>query len=116
MKVLICDDEYSSRFVTKSCLDMSGYETIEASSGEEALELVDKKKPDVIIVDYSLPRMSGLDVIKKLKRKIPVIVLTSEGFIEETEKELRKYASEYLTKPVLKEQIEKAIKKITGDE
>lgn len=116
MKILICDDEYATRLIIKAYLDMHSIETLEASNGEEALALIEEEEPDVLIVDYTMPGMTGLDVIKKLiERPEPVIVVaTSEGFTETTEKELKKYASEYIVKPITEEKLIEAIERATG--
>lgn len=114
MKVLICDDEYATRFLTKSYLDMYSLESIEASGGREAISLVEQEKPDVLIIDYSMPDMTGLEVLKELKGRVPAIILTSEGFTEETEKELKNFASEYLIKPISAEILSAALEKATG--
>jgi len=114
MKVLICDDEYATRFMTKSYLDMLGLETVEASNGKEALEIMQKEDIDLIIIDYSMPGMTGLEVLKEINGKIPSISLTSEGFTAETEEELKKYASDYLVKPVNQSVLVETIEKVTG--
>lgn len=116
MKILICDDEYATRLIIKAYLDMHSIETLEASNGEEALALIEEEEPDVLILDYTMPGMTGLDVIKKLiERPEPVIVVaTSEGFTETTEKELKKYASEYIVKPITEEKLIEAIERATG--
>ena len=114
MKVLICDDEYATRFLTKSYLDMYSVESIEAFGGKEAISLVEEEKPDVLIIDYSMPDMTGLEVLKELKGCVPAIVLTSEGFTGETEKELKEFAGEYLIKPITPEILRAAIEKVTG--
>lgn len=116
MKILICDDEYATRLITKAYLEMHPVETIEASNGEEALALIEREEPDVMIIDYTMPGITGLDVIKKLSgRAVPVIVVaTAEGFTEATEKELRKYAAEYLVKPVTEKKLIETIEKATG--
>ncbi len=114
MKILICDDEYTTRLITRAYLDNYQVEIIEASSGEEAIKVIKEEKPDVLIVDYNMPGMTGLDVIKNLNGSLPVIVATSEGFTETTEKELKKYASQYLVKPITEDHLIRMIEKTTG--
>lgn len=115
MKVLICDDEYATRLIMKAYLEIYSIEILEASNGEEALSIIDKENPDVLIIDYTMPEMTGLDVVKKLNRTPPVIVVvTSEGFMDETEQELRAHSSGYLVKPVTEEKLIEAIEKATG--
>ncbi|MBN2407040.1 MAG: response regulator [Elusimicrobia bacterium] len=114
MKILICDDEYAARLVIKSCLAALPAKIFEASGGEEALEIVEKEHPDIMIIDYSMAGMTGLDIVRKVQGKLPVIVLTSEGFPEKTERELRKLSSGYMLKPVREDELIKMIQKISG--
>lgn len=115
MKILICDDEYASRLILKSYLDLYNIEVFEASSGEEALRIIEKNNPDLLIIDYHMSGMTGLDVIKKLTQQMPVkVVMTSEGFTKDIERELKIHASGYIVKPVTEEQLIKTIKDVTG--
>lgn len=113
MKILICDDEYAARLITRSYLASYGLDAEEASSGEEALAIIKEKSPDLLIIDYSMPGMTGLDVLKETAG-ISAIILTSEGFNEKTENELKNYAACYLVKPVSEEQLIEAVEKVTG--
>jgi CheY-like chemotaxis protein len=114
MKVLICDDEFATRLITKSYLDMHDVETLEAPNGEIALEIIDEESPDLLIIDYSMPGMTGLEVLKEINKSLPSIILTSEGFTMGEEKEIREFASEYLAKPITEETLVETIEKITG--
>lgn len=115
MKILICDDEYATRVITKSYLNMYSLETVEAANGKEALSVIEEEKPDLLIIDYSMPDMTGLEVIKELDGMIPVIVVTSEGFTLEIEKELKRYSAGYLTKPITETELIGLIQEITGE-
>ncbi|MFC2061111.1 response regulator [Elusimicrobiota bacterium] len=114
MKILVCDDEYATRLVLKAYLKTYPVLAIEASGGEEAIKKVAEENPDVLIIDYSMPGMTGLDVVRELDGRVPVIVITSEGFMEQTEEELKKYAAVYLVKPVTEAIIVAAVEKATG--
>ena len=76
--ILVVDDEPQIRRVLRSTLSFRGYTISEASSGEEALQLVPKLKPDLILLDVNLPGMSGVDTCREIRRSsdAPIIMLT----------------------------------------
>jgi CheY-like chemotaxis protein len=81
-KILLVEDSTFMRIATERVLTKAGYEVSTAADGEEGLHLAQKKMPDIILLDMMLPKLSGLDVLRKLKgcpatSSIPVIVLTS---------------------------------------
>jgi two-component system alkaline phosphatase synthesis response regulator PhoP len=82
MKILIVDDEPDILKMTEFRIRKAGFDTITAVNGEEGLEKAEKERPDLILLDYRLPKMNGLDVFKILQssdelREIPVIFLTA---------------------------------------
>ncbi|MCK4601277.1 MAG: response regulator [Phycisphaerae bacterium] len=84
-KILVADDEAHILHVVSMKLRNAGYEVITALDGEEALELCTAEKVDLIITDYQMPYMTGLEFCKKLRscpetRDIPAIMLTARGF------------------------------------
>ena len=84
-KVLVVDDEVHIVHVVAIKLRNNGYEPIIAGNGEEAYELACREKPDIIIADYMMPVMSGLELIEKLRandqtKNIPFILLTARNF------------------------------------
>ena len=101
-KVLVVDDEFEIRDVLSRFLTEEGYEIILASNGEEALELVERENPQVILLDIWMPGFSGIETCKKLKenektRFIPVIVATAlwDTYAEAVEAG----AEDFVTKP-----------------
>lgn len=83
--VLIIDDSSFQRQIMKTALAKEGYETIEASSGEDGLKLAQERNPDCILLDIIMPAMSGKEVLKSLKdsdNQAPVIMVTAD--IQET--------------------------------
>jgi len=80
--ILVIDDEESVRDLIDEVLRTSGHRILLASSGDAALEMVQASHPDLILVDYALPGMTGLEVVQRLKasadtRRIPIVALTS---------------------------------------
>lgn len=84
-KILVCDDEPHILHVVSTKLRNGGFEVITASDGEEAFESARKNKPDLVMTDYQMPYLSGLELCAKLRAdaetaNIPVIMLTARGF------------------------------------
>jgi len=103
-RVLIVDDEVHIVHVVAIKLRNNGYEVISADNGAEAFELACKEKPDIIVSDFQMPVMSGLELIEKLRNcneteDIPVIMLTARSFAitKEQQEDLR--ISSCLSKP-----------------
>jgi len=89
-KILVIDDEITIRMLFEYSLQEAGYEVKTASSGIEALKIIEEFIPDFMIVDIIMPEMSGWDFIQKLKslqiknpnlKNIPYIVITGENFL-----------------------------------
>ncbi len=103
-KVLVADDEIHIIHVVTIKLRNNGYEVISAENGALAFEMANEEKPDIIVTDFQMPGMTGLELVRKLRQNkttkdIPVIMLTARGFaIEEKEKENLEI-SELLSKP-----------------
>ncbi len=101
--ILFIEDESALQKTFGEKLSQEGYEHISALDGEIGLELAKTKKPDLILLDLILPKIHGLEVLKKIKedeeiKNIPVIVLTNLEGIEEIEKAMELGATTYLVK------------------
>ena len=103
--VLIVEDDAKNMRVTQDLLHAVGYTTVEATDGEQGVELARVRKPDVILMDIMMPRMDGYSACRAIKadratRDIPVIMLTSPD--SELNKELGRGvgADGYITKPL----------------
>ena len=101
-KILVVDDEWELRNLLAEFLTGEGYDVIQASNGEEALELVEKEEPHAILLDVNMPGIDGVEVCRRLKeedktRFIPIIMVTAledrdvEAFVEG--------ADDFVTKP-----------------
>ena len=122
-KILVVDDESRIRKLIKDYLRRSGYEVIEASDGEEALEIFYKTKDiSLIILDVMMPNLDGWEVLKEIREssKVPIIMLTAKS---EEEDELNGYslgADEYVLKPfspkVLVARVEAVLRRSLGEE
>ena len=102
-KILVIDDDEFMRSLIATLLTKAGHEVIIAKDGEEGLRLLKKKEPDLILTDYKMPGISGLDVVRQAESKypgLPVIILTGYGATELTIKAIQAGAFDYLEKPV----------------
>ena len=102
--VLVVDDEIHIVHVVAIKLRNNGYEVISADNGAEALELALREKPDIIVTDYQMPIMTGLELVENLRRHdetkdIPVIMLTARSFAIEQEQQDALQISGCLSKP-----------------
>jgi two-component system alkaline phosphatase synthesis response regulator PhoP len=102
--VLVVDDEIHIVHVVAIKLRNNGYEVITANNGAEALELAQQESPDIIVTDYQMPVMSGLELVKELReneitKNIPVILLTARSFAISKEVQNDLQISRCLSKP-----------------
>lgn len=116
-KILIVDDEPNIVIPLQFLMEQNGYSTLVAQSGEEALELISKEKPDLVLLDIMLPGVDGFEVceIIRLKpewRSTRIIFLTAKGRDVDIAKGMVLGADEYITKPFSNQQIIDAVTKL----
>jgi CheY-like chemotaxis protein len=105
-KILFVDDSCTARLVNRMIFSRKpNYVLISAMDGQEALEKAKAEKPDLILMDIVMPRMTGLEACRALKKdqdtcKIPVILLTTRGEEKYVQEGYASGCSDYLTKPV----------------
>ena len=115
MGILIVEDEETQRGLLEGLLRKEGYAAVGAGDGESALRLVRERTFEIVLLDYKLPGMDGLSVLKKLKElnpEIQVIMITAFGSIENAVTALKEGAFEYLTKPIDLDDLLFKIKKV----
>lgn len=113
--LLIVDDEPLIRKSLFEILKISGFQCLMVGSGEEAVEAIQKKKIDIMITDLRLPDVSGIELLKKVKKIQPhveVIVMTGFGSIESAVEAMKLNAYDYITKPIVDDEIKLVLKKI----
>lgn len=103
-RVLIVDDEPNILLSLEFLMQQSGLEVATAADGEQALLQIEEATPDLVLLDISLPGMSGFDLLEQLRRnpatrKLPVVMLTAHGREVEKEKGMALGADDYITKP-----------------
>ena len=126
--VLAVDDEIHAREFVSTVLKENGYTPVLAANGEEAVDIIRRQKPDLIILDVLMPKQSGIRLYRKLKtteslRNIPVIIysgisrrtlLRAQAALTESSGESVPDPDAYLEKPVTPERLAATVKKTLG--
>jgi two-component system phosphate regulon response regulator PhoB len=103
--ILVVEDEDALATLLQYNLEKEGYQVLVAGDGEEALVSVDEKLPDLIVLDWMLPKISGIEVCRRLRqrpesRNVPIIMLTARGEESDRIRGLDTGADDYVVKPV----------------
>src|SRR2546427_8322327 len=103
--ILVVDDDPRNTRLMESILKSSGYPVLSAHDGQEALDKIAQHRPDAVLLDVMMPRMSGLEVCRKLRsqyetRLLPIIMVTALNALEEKVQALELGADDFLSKPV----------------
>lgn len=118
IKVIIADDEKRFRMYMEKILDWSalGFELCGiAANGEQVLELMEKEKPDIALLDINMPKMNGIELTERLKKVSPktyVVFITGYSEFEYARQAVKLGVSEYLLKPFSKEELSKVVLKL----
>ena len=116
--VLIIEDEEDAAELFAEMMRVSGFRVVKTSKSTPAISMMSSEKPDVILLDIMMPEISGLDILRQMRRepdlaKIPVIMVTAKSMPADIKNGMEAGASTYLTKPVgfleLKEAVERAL-------
>jgi two-component system chemotaxis response regulator CheY len=121
--VLIVDDSIPMRGVIKKIIKASGFNVkdfFEASNGNEALKVLNEEWLDLVLTDYNMPEMDGLELLDEIKKSdasksIPVVVVTTEGSKKKLVEFLEKGAMDYIRKPFTPEEIKEKLNQIMGE-
>jgi len=119
---MIVEDEEDAAELFAEMMRVSGFRVITTYKSEPAIGMMNTEKPDLILLDVMMPEISGLDILRQMRRdpnlaNIPVILITAKGMPADIKNGMEAGASTYLTKPVgfleLKEAVEQTIGKTT---
>ncbi|BCB70049.1 hypothetical protein HME01_00280 [Vreelandella aquamarina] len=122
-KVLVVDDEPNIVLSLEFLMSQAGLEVVTAEDGESALLRLKDASPDLLLLDISLPGISGFEVLEQLRQReqqattqrLPVIMLTAHGREVEREKGLALGADDYVTKPFSTQQLVEKVKSLLGE-
>jgi two-component system, OmpR family, alkaline phosphatase synthesis response regulator PhoP len=106
-RVLVADDNPQGAELIEAYLDGTGWEVRIVADGSEALRLVQEWKPDVVLLDVMMPKLSGFEVCKQLKadpatRRLPVLMITALDQTSDVERAVEAGTNDFLTKPINK--------------
>jgi len=118
--VLVVDDEPDTADMFAEMMQLNGYRVLKSNDGAQALRLVAREKPDLVMLDIMMPDVSGLDVLRFMRRdprleQIPVLVVSAKSTPDEIQTGLKAGARLYLTKPVSYGELQRAVEEATGD-
>jgi DNA-binding response OmpR family regulator len=116
-KILIAEDERDIRDLIEFTLNYAGHEVIKTSNGADAITLAQEAKPDLILMDVRMPRMTGYEACRVLKstdgvKDIPVVFLSAKGQQSEKDTGLDAGAYDYILKPFAPDQLTQRIAEI----
>jgi two-component system chemotaxis response regulator CheY len=120
MKVLVVDDFATMRRIVKGVLKQLGFsDIIEAENGSSALDELKREKVGLIVSDWNMPKMTGLELLKALKedetlKSIPFIMVTAEGQKENVLEAVKAGVSNYIVKPFTPETFNEKLQKVFG--
>lgn len=115
--VLIVEDHEDTRFILKTLIEMSGYQVLEAGDGLEALEIAGRERPDIVLMDGSLPVLDGISATRRLREhsSLPVVILSGHATPEYRADALAAGCDGYLTKPIDFDQLETILQRLLRD-
>ena len=119
--VLLVDDEPNIILSLEFLIEQAGYEARVARDGEAALKSIEERKPDLVLLDVTLPKRDGFDVCQRIRANpawndIRIVMLTAKGRDSEREKGLALGANAYITKPFSTREAMEQIKRFLDDE
>jgi two-component system cell cycle response regulator DivK len=119
-RILLIEDNEFNRKIVRDLLARQPYDLLEANDGEAGVAAARRDRPDVIVMDIQLPKLSGLDATRAIRAdpdtaKIPIIVVTSFALSGDDKKAMDAGASAYLAKPYSPRQLLDTIRKMAGD-
>lgn len=113
-KILIVDDQYGIRILLNEVFQKEGYQTFLAASGFQALEIVEKHSPDLVLLDMKIPGMDGIEILKRMRvvdKDIRVIIMTAYGELDMIQEAKDLGALTHFAKPFDIDEIRGAVRK-----
>lgn len=116
--VLVVEDFEDNRFMMRRLLEMSGYRVVEAVNGNQAVEAAASERPDIILMDLSLPQLDGLAATRRIReqqgaRRVPIVAVSAHDSADFHAEALAAGCNEYVTKPIDFDQLVNLISRLT---
>ena len=113
---LVVEDFEDSRFMMRSLLELAGYSVVEASDGEQAVELAVQRRPALILMDLSLPKLDGLAATRQIRLdksvgNVPIVAVSAHDSPESRSEALAAGCDEYVTKPIDFDRLDELLKR-----
>ena len=120
LTVMVVEDFEDNRFMMRRLLEMSGYHVVEAENGEEAIKRAASERPDLILMDLSLPLLDGLAATRTIRqniemRNVPVIAVSAHDTADFHAEALAAGCNEYVTKPIDFDQLESLLTRLLSE-
>jgi len=117
--VLLVEDTEDNRFMMRRLLEMAGYGVVEATNGEEAVRLAESKRPDLILMDLSLPVIDGLAATRAIRKldgftEVPIVAVSAHDTSDFQADAIAAGCDSYITKPIDFSQLELLIARLLG--
>ncbi|EOR24124.1 response regulator [Bacillus sp. UniB3] len=113
-KILIVDDQFGIRILLNEVFQKEGYKTFQAANGNQALEIVTRELPDLVLLDMKIPGMDGIEILKRMKKlnqDIRVIIMTAYGELDMIQEAKDLGALTHFAKPFDIDDLREAVKK-----
>jgi CheY-like chemotaxis protein len=115
--VMVVEDFEDNRFMMRRLLEMSGYRVLEAINGEEAVELAYRERPQLILMDLSLPQLDGLAATRRIRqnadlRNVPIVAVSAHDTADFHADALAAGCNDYVTKPIDFDQLEALLNRL----
>ncbi len=116
-RILVAEDEKDIRELIAFTLRFAGFDVLLATNGAEAVEVAEAERPDLVILDVRMPRMSGYEACRRLKENpqtasLPVVFLSAKGQDSEIQQGLASGAEEYILKPFAPDELIQQVRSI----
>lgn len=117
--VLLVEDTEDNRFMMRRLLEMAGYNVVEATNGEEAVKLAGSERPQLILMDLSLPVIDGLAATRAIRKldglgKVPIVAVSAHASADFQTEALTAGCNAYITKPIDFSHLEQMIARLLG--
>lgn len=117
--VMVVEDFEDNRFMMRRLLEMSGYRVVEAINGQEAVEVALRERPDLILMDLSLPLLDGLAATRRIRqhaelKSVPIVAVSAHDTADFHADALAAGCNEYVTKPIDFDHLETLLQRLTA--